>query len=146
VTFKVDDADIVTGRTSTRQKSAEDARRCDRTSIIGVSSPVALSAILDRRSWMRKSVERDRAELSRQREMRALAQERLDDFEAWCHNVAAYVEDLTYDQKRTALDELGVKVQVWRGDRDPRWKINAKMPFLIRSNSQSTIRIAHSIA
>jgi site-specific DNA recombinase len=93
----------------------------------------------------RKQLEQDREGVERQREMWALAQARFNDIEAWCHNVAANVQDLTYDQKRTALEALGVKVRVWRGDHNPRWNIKAKIPILIRSNFPSTIRIARSI-
>jgi site-specific DNA recombinase len=92
-----------------------------------------------------KQLEEDRDTLRRQREIWAQAQVRFNDIEVWCRNVAANVDDLTYDQKRTALDALGVKVRVWRGDHNPRWKINARIPFLTRSNSRSTIRIARSI-
>jgi site-specific DNA recombinase len=57
------------------------------------------------------------------------AQERMADLEAWCRSVASQLGNLTYDQKRMALDALGVRVIVWRSDHSPRYRIEANIPL-----------------
>lgn len=49
---------------------------------------------------------------------------------AWCETVAANLDTLTYEEKRVALDALGVEVRVWRegaadadGNPLPRWEM-----------------------
>jgi site-specific DNA recombinase len=71
--------------------------------------------------------ERD-AILLRQRAWKTASQ-RLEDLEAWCRSVAANLGDLAYDQKRLALDALGVRVFVWRADHTPRYTIEATIPL-----------------
>ena len=47
---------------------------------------------------------------------------------AWCRTVAENIQELTYDQKRLALDALGVRVTVWRkGDRAPRIEASIRL-------------------
>jgi hypothetical protein len=36
---------------------------------------------------------------------------------------------MTYDQKRTALDALGIQARVWKTDHDPRYLITAGLPL-----------------
>ena len=57
------------------------------------------------------------------------ARERMADLEAWCRNVADKLGHLTYEQKRLALDALGVRVIVWRSDHSPRYRIEANIPL-----------------
>ncbi|HEV2122581.1 MAG TPA: recombinase family protein [Chloroflexota bacterium] len=57
------------------------------------------------------------------------AQERLGDIQAWCHTVAANLETLSYEEKRLALDALGVHVTVWRTGHTPRYEIRANIPL-----------------
>lgn len=57
------------------------------------------------------------------------AQGQLSDIQAWCRTVAANLAGLTYQDKRLALDALGVQVLVWRADHQPRWDIRASIPL-----------------
>jgi hypothetical protein len=45
------------------------------------------------------------------------------DLAAWCSRAAANLETLTYAERRTILEALGVKVRVWRADHNPRWEM-----------------------
>lgn len=89
-------------------------------------------AWLTDRAW-RLAAERDA--LHREREGWRFAQERLDELEGWCRDVAANLGDLSYEQKRLALTALGVEVKVWRADHSPRFEIRASIPFLSTSSS-----------
>ncbi|MDP8922556.1 MAG: recombinase family protein [Chloroflexota bacterium] len=53
-------------------------------------------------------------------------QRRLADLQAWCRHVSTRLSELTYDQKRLALEALGVQVRVWRTDHEPRYEITAQ--------------------
>ena len=55
--------------------------------------------------------------------------QRIADLQAWCENVAARLGELTYEQRRLALDALGVQVRVWKTDHDPRYVISASIPL-----------------
>ena len=55
---------------------------------------------------------------------------RLRSLSEWCQTVTANLDVLTYDEKRLALEGLGVRVQIWRpattdeqGNPYPRWQI-----------------------
>lgn len=49
-----------------------------------------------------------------------MAPSRLHEIKSWCGDVAARLGTLTYQQKRLALDALGVQVTLWRTDHSPR--------------------------
>lgn len=56
----------------------------------------------------------------------------VDEFLWWCAELKGHYEDATYDKKRTALRQLGVKVKVYRPN-DPaheRWTITIKAEIL----------------
>ena len=36
---------------------------------------------------------------------------------------------MTYDQRRTALDALGIQARVWKSDHDPRYLITDALPL-----------------
>lgn len=75
-----------------------------------------------------KALEAQGRAAMRQREARQQARGRLDELKAWCHTVAANLVDLSYVQKRLALDALGVRVTTWRKDDGPP-KIQADIPL-----------------
>jgi len=56
-------------------------------------------------------------------------QRRLADLQAWCSKIGARLDTLTYDQRRTALDALGIQARVWKTDHDPRYAITASIPL-----------------
>lgn len=81
-------------------------------------------------------LEQQRADLSHERDgilARSAtwqrAQERIGDVQAWCRAYAESIGTLTYDEKRLALDGLGVTVKVWRADHEPRYQITASIPL-----------------
>jgi site-specific DNA recombinase len=54
--------------------------------------------------------------------------ERVRNLTEWCQTVSVNLDTLSYDEKRLALDALGVRVEVWRlstrneaGNENPRW-------------------------
>jgi len=57
------------------------------------------------------------------------AQEHLTDLKAWCQTTAANLGALTYQERRLALDALGVQARVWRTDHEPRYEIRASIPL-----------------
>jgi hypothetical protein len=59
----------------------------------------------------------------------AAGRQRLANVKAWCRKVGARLDQMTYDQKRTALDALGVHVRVWKANHDPRYLIMAGVPL-----------------
>jgi len=81
-----------------------------------------------------------------QREARRQGRERLAQLESWCRTVADNIKDLTYDQKRLALDALGVRVTVWRrDDRAPRIEANIPLGVTANTTSGSTSYEQHQI-
>jgi site-specific DNA recombinase len=66
--------------------------------------------------------------LSRRQRWQA-ALDRIEDLQHWCRRVAANLAALTYQEKRLALDALGVAARVWRTGHDPRYKIRASIPL-----------------
>ena len=48
----------------------------------------------------------------------------MGDIEVWCHTVAN-LATLTYDDKRIALDALGVQVRLWPKGHEPRFDMTA---------------------
>jgi site-specific DNA recombinase len=79
-------------------------------------------------------LQHERELITLRREEWRIAQERLDDIEAWPYNGAANVRDLTYDQRRLALEALGVKVEGWKEDHNPRWTMETKLNILSQSS------------
>lgn len=57
------------------------------------------------------------------------AQDRLADLESWCRQVAGRVDTLTYEQRRLALEALGVEVRVFPKGHDPRYCITLALPL-----------------
>ena len=53
-------------------------------------------------------------------------------FRKWCLEIAGSVEDASYEKKRDALKILGVKVQVWKIDHDPRYYIEMSPPSITK--------------
>ena len=72
-------------------------------------------------------IERD-AILARQRAWQE-ARARLGELTAWCQNVSRKLDTLTYDEKRLALDALGVTVKVWAKGHNPRWEAQGSIPL-----------------
>ncbi|MBA2450305.1 MAG: recombinase family protein [Chloroflexi bacterium] len=95
-----------------------------------------------------EALERQREQLDAEREAmlgrhrtRVAARERLSDLETWCRTVAANLGNLKHQQKRDALDALGVQVKVHPRGAPHRFVIDANIPldsFIVCSTSRST--------
>jgi site-specific DNA recombinase len=77
----------------------------------------------------RKSLEDSRVTLLTRKANQEAAQSRLHELEAWCAKVAERLGSFSYQEKRAALDALGVTVKVWRTDHTPRWEAEASIPL-----------------
>ena len=88
-----------------------------------------LAAELNRLAGQKRALLAERDGVLRQQETRRAATERLAHVEAWCRKVAANLGDFTYLQRRTALEALGVDVELYRADHTPRWRITAALPL-----------------
>jgi hypothetical protein len=76
------------------------------------------------------SVSGDGADMGTEERPPPLAgRERIVSIKTWCRKVGARLDQMTYDQKRTALDALGVQVRVWKSSHDPRYLITAGVPL-----------------
>ncbi len=71
----------------------------------------------------------ERAAVQERRAAWEAAGQRLADIERWCRDVAVRLGELTYDQKRLALDALGVAVKLYEDGHSPRYEITASIPF-----------------
>src|SRR5215217_3417280 len=121
-------------------KHARIAKRVAAIDDDDVAAP--LMAELHALATSKKTAERERDDL-RQRVADAEADTtRLRSLSEWCQRVAANLDALTYDERRLALDGLGVAVEIWRpGSTDeqgkpyPRWQIWLN-PALVASPTQ----------
>ncbi|HEV2121149.1 MAG TPA: recombinase family protein, partial [Chloroflexota bacterium] len=77
----------------------------------------------------REQLTGDRDTVLARSEARQRAREQLGSIEAWCRNVAANLGTLTYEEKRLALDALGVQAKVWHKSHTPRYTITANIPL-----------------
>ncbi len=72
-----------------------------------------------------KSLQDERQEVVLRRELWQTTQTDFGNLLTWCTTVAANVDDLTWDQKRLALDALGFSVQLFASDHTPRFIVTA---------------------
>lgn len=92
-------------------------------------SAAPLVAELETLAQRKKRLEAERDTVGDQHRNWQHAQERLEDLQAWCRTVAERLGALTYEQKRLALDALGIRVQLWKADHTPRFQITATIPL-----------------
>jgi site-specific DNA recombinase len=71
----------------------------------------------------------ERAQILGRRAAWAAGQQHIAGIQAWCRKVGARLDTMTYDQRRTALDALGIQARVWRADHSPRYLITAALPL-----------------
>jgi site-specific DNA recombinase len=100
------------------------------------------------------ALSKERKELASERSAKAsvvadetAANERMADLGSWCTRTAANLAVLTYDERRTVLEALGVRVRVWAASHEPRWEFeiaplpvapDAPVEFTTTSGSTST--------
>ncbi|CAN5821723.1 recombinase family protein [soil metagenome] len=84
-----------------------------------------LSSITDQIS----SMQSERDAVITQHEHWHEARRRLGDIQAWCKRVAAHLDRLTYTEKQTALEALGVAVTLYRANHEPRYTVTMSIPL-----------------
>jgi site-specific DNA recombinase len=67
--------------------------------------------------------------IEQRRDVREVAHERMKEVQSWCHAVASRLGELTYEQKRLALEALGVQAKVWPTDHPHRYQIETHIPL-----------------
>jgi hypothetical protein len=95
-----------------------------------------LMAELQALSTRKKTAEAERDDLMRRIADRAEEDARVRSLAQWCARVEANLDTMSYEEKRLALDALGVKVSVYKrgatdadGNSLPRWDITMRPAF-----------------
>ena len=89
-----------------------------------VETRFVLTQALDGLAVQRRSLEAERAKLESESAWRTESAAQLASLEAWAGTVAGRLDEFDYNQKRLALYALGVRVQVWGTDHEPRYRIS----------------------
>lgn len=104
-----------------------------------MDDPVAtapLVAQLQSVSDRAKSLQAERQEVLHRRELWQATQTDFDNLLAWCLTVASNVDDLSWEQKRLALDALGFSVRLFAADHSPRFLVTAAIdPSLVTTTT-----------
>ncbi|HSH83245.1 MAG TPA: hypothetical protein VLA19_32325 [Herpetosiphonaceae bacterium] len=77
----------------------------------------------------KQQLEAEREKVQQRCDVWAQAQARLDSLQSWCANVAARLRSFSYEEKRMAIEALGVRALVYRQDHVPRFIIEANIPL-----------------
>ncbi len=77
----------------------------------------------------RQQLEAEHDKILQRRAAWLATEERLNTLQDWCQNVGARLGTFTYQEKRLALDALGVAVRVYEWDHEPRYIIEANIPL-----------------
>lgn len=96
---------------------------------INADALATLVARLDQESAQKSRLLEEREGILRRREAWLSAESQLGSLTEWCRTVAARLGHLTYEEKRLALEALGVQATVYRKDHDPRYVITASIPM-----------------
>lgn len=82
--------------------------------------------LLDEQEGLEKMLKDERL----QQEAWKKEQKKLDDFVKWCHTQQELLDDpnheITYKEKRNAIERLGLKALVWRHNHKPQYQIEGK--------------------
>jgi site-specific DNA recombinase len=90
----------------------------------------AVTAQLAALSAQKRELESQRAALLARRVQWEAVQGRLESLEEWCTKVAKRLGTFSYEQKRLALDALGVKVRVYAKGQPLRYEITAEVELV----------------
>ena len=93
------------------------------------SAAALVASQLDELGRQEQRLESERETVLHRADAWIQAEQRLSDLEQWCRQVAGRLGQLSYENKRTALEALGVQVRVWRSDHDPRYEITMSIPL-----------------
>ena len=112
-------------------KQARMARRIAQIEDDDVAAP--LIAQLKALATQKTTAQQQRDDLVQRVADRAAETTRVQSLAAWCSRVGANLDRMSYDEKRLALDALGVKVRIYRkdtldddGQPHPRWQITMR--------------------
>ena len=89
----------------------------------------AIETELSTLTEQQRRLEEERVQAEARRQSWQSANARLKDLQAWCATVAQNLGSLSYDQRRSALDALGVEVKVYRPGGPDRYVITASIPL-----------------
>ena len=101
-------------------------------SLVLFSDQHAASTVVQRIEQLQerqREMAEDREQILARRDAWEASQTQLDQLSEWCRTIASQLSDFDYDRKRLALDALGVQVEVFRHDHDPRYVITAGIPI-----------------
>jgi hypothetical protein len=110
-----------------RRKSANLARSLALFDDAEAAAPVV--AQIESLRSQERAFNAEREEILGRRERWTAGQQRLANLQAWCSQIGARFDTFTYDQRRTALNALGVQARVWKVGHDPRYVITASLPL-----------------
>lgn len=112
---------------------AEIARQQDKAAraitMLDEDSAVPLMAQLKTLGERRRALEAERQSILAQRAGWEADQQRLERIRLTCQGIAAEVQGLGYQERRLALQALGVGVKVYRAGYHPRWEISMSFDF-----------------
>ncbi len=84
-----------------------------------------------------EGIEKTLRQVSEQQDIWAKEQERLDNFVKWCDKKRELLDDptheITYEEKREALERLGIEARVWRRQGKPYFEITSTPPEFVSS-------------
>ena len=123
------DAELAAVDRSLQAVGRQQGNLARRLALVDDEAATAVAEEINALATRKRRLEQERADLVTRQAGWQAAQERLESFEAWCGRVSATLESLTFEQRRLALDALGVQARVYRGDHDPRYVITASMPL-----------------
>ena len=124
---------------SIAQQQANLARAIGKLDDPDASAP--LEAELANLAKQKRGLESEYEHVEMRRAAWEAAQTRLQDLEAWCHQVASRLGELTYQQKRMALRALDVQVRIYRQDHKPRYIIEASIPLLTGTQEEGSSQV-----
>jgi site-specific DNA recombinase len=102
------------------------------TAIANVTNPQAMDALTDRINQLGERIEalqRDREEIVQQGENHARLLTQMNSLRDWCQHLAERVEQMTYEQKRLAIEGFGIEVRVYKKWHEPRYELKARVPM-----------------
>ncbi|MFN8472253.1 MAG: recombinase family protein [Anaerolineae bacterium] len=89
----------------------------------------AIKKELNTLAAQKRQLEKEKAQILTRRTTWEAAQAQITELEKWCRQVAERLDDFSYEQRRLALQALGIQVLVFRESHDPRYIIKATIPL-----------------
>lgn len=96
--------------------------------VTGVAAQAVAEKLNSLDGW-RQHIRAERQQIMAQREQWEQARRAMADIERWCKRVAVNLDDLTYPEKRLALESLSVRAKVWKQGHNPRYEIAMEFPL-----------------